>query len=154
MIDEAYDGGPDKTAESIIASYDAMMGELRPSISERRDYEAFSESPIVLSSGRTTPTRGLVLWSVSAPATRSWTTLYGGLQAPDLIIIAAGRAWVRQRSPLTSPSTSPRPSTLLQEWWHFASLEMSAEQVSSRIIAEQAGLPGWKVRRGKLDQTR
>jgi replicative DNA helicase len=35
----------------------------------------------------------------------------------------------------------------------FFSLEMSAEQLATRIVSEQAGIPSNKIRRGSIDQT-
>ena len=152
MMDEAYDGGPDKTAESIIASYDAMMGELRPSISERRDYEAFSESSYrAVQRANDAYKRAGAMVGLSTGYEKLDDAI-GGLQAPDLIIIA-GRPGMGKTALATNIAVNIAKTLNPTEGVvAFASLEMSAEQVSSRIIAEQAGLPGWKVRRGKLDQ--
>ena len=64
----------------------------------------------------------------------------------------AAPAWARRRSPPTSPSTSPRPIAAEQQpdgtfktvnggIVGFFSLEMSSEQLATRIIAEQIRRP-------------
>ena len=76
----------------------------------------------------------------------------GGLQRPTWSSSPAAPAWARPRSPPTSPTTSPRPgaarcapdghiATVNGGIVGFFSLEMSAEQLATRIIAEQTGIP-------------
>ena len=88
----------------------------------------------------------------------------GGLQPSDLIIIA-GRPGHGQdrRSPPTSPSTSPRPTRRRSRPTArsrpanggvvgFFSLEMSSEQLATRIISEQTEIPSSKIRRGEITE--
>ena len=152
MIDEAFDGGTDKTAESIIASYDAMMGELRPSLAERRDYEAFSESAYRAVQRASEAYRDAGKLVGLSTGYDKLDDAIGGLLAPDLVIIAGrpgmGKTALAANIAVNMAKTlNPTEGVVA-----FASLEMSAEQVSSRIIAEQAGVSSWKVRRGKMDQ--
>ena len=72
-------------------------------------------------------------------------------------------AWARRRSRPISPSTSPRPMNSASAPTArmrrtnggivgFFSLEMSAEQLATRIIAEQSGVPSYKIRRGDISE--
>src|SRR6478609_8998711 len=38
------------------------------------------------------------------------------------------------------------------EFVHFFSLEMSAQQIGLRLVAEETGIPGDQLRRGELDE--
>jgi replicative DNA helicase len=87
----------------------------------------------------------------------------GGLQHSDLIILAGrpgmgktalatniayniARAWQHEVKP------DGRIETLNGGVVGFFSLEMSAEQLATRIISEQTGIPSHKIRRGEIDQ--
>ncbi len=67
--------------------------------------------------------------------------------------------WERRRSPPTSPITWPRPTGATARTRRrvdgavvgFFSLEMSAEQLATRIISEQAYIPSERIRRGRID---
>lgn len=87
----------------------------------------------------------------------------GGLQASDLIIIAGrpsmgktalatniayhvARAYKAERKPDGTDETVDGAVV------GFFSLEMSAEQLATRIIAEQSAIPSERIRRGKIDK--
>jgi replicative DNA helicase len=87
----------------------------------------------------------------------------GGLQNSDLIILAGrpgmgktalatniaynvARAWVHETQ------ADGREKTVNGGIVGFFSLEMSAEQLATRIIAEQTGIPSTKIRRGGIDE--
>ncbi len=83
----------------------------------------------------------------------------GGLQPSDLIIIA-GRPAMGKTALATNiayhVAKSYRPggdpdSTLDGAVVGFFSLEMSAEQLATRIISEQAYIPSERIRRGRID---
>ncbi|QGM45284.1 replicative DNA helicase [Methylocystis heyeri] len=87
----------------------------------------------------------------------------GGLQKSDLIIVA-GRPGMGKTALATNIAfniakayqfeTEPDGShkTVNGGIVGFFSLEMSAEQLATRIIAEQAGVPGYKIRRGDITE--
>ena len=91
----------------------------------------------------------------------------GGLQSSDLIILA-GRpsmgktalatniafniARARVRSLRDRPELSPNDPAHDGAIVGFFSLEMSAEQLATRIMSEQAGIPSEKIRRGMIDE--
>jgi replicative DNA helicase len=89
--------------------------------------------------------------------------LMGGLQASDLIILAGrpamgktslatniafnvARAWRGEVQPDGSTKTIDGGIV------GFFSLEMSSEQLATRIIAEQSGVPSADIRRGKIHE--
>jgi replicative DNA helicase len=88
--------------------------------------------------------------------------MMGGLQASDLVILAGrpgmgktalatniaynvAKAWAYETRP------DGRIATTQGGVVGFFSLEMSAEQLATRIIAEQSELPSYKIRRGEID---
>ncbi|MBV9219883.1 MAG: replicative DNA helicase, partial [Methylobacteriaceae bacterium] len=87
--------------------------------------------------------------------------MMGGLQPSDLIIIA-GRPGMGKSSLATNIAFNIARAYEYQvkaDGTHetmnggiagFFSLEMSAEQLATRIIAEQSGIPSYKIRRGDI----
>ena len=91
----------------------------------------------------------------------------GGLQKSDLIVLA-GRpsmgktalvtniafnvAKARVRSLAEHPDKEPDDKEHSGAIVGFFSLEMSAEQLATRILAEQANIPSEKIRRGMVDE--
>lgn len=86
----------------------------------------------------------------------------GGLQRSDLIVLA-GRPGMGKTALATNIAYN------ISKTWRgsrqgdqfvtenggivgFFSLEMSAEQLATRIIAEQSGIPSYKIRRGDIDE--
>jgi len=87
----------------------------------------------------------------------------GGLQASDLVIVA-GRPGMGKTALATNIAFNiakayefrPRPDgsheTTNGGVVGFFSLEMSAEQLATRVIAEQAGVASYKIRRGDITE--
>ena len=87
----------------------------------------------------------------------------GGLQASDLIILA-GRPGMGKTALATNIAFNVAKAYRSEQLADgsvktidggivgFFSLEMSAEQLATRIIAEQAGVPSERIRRGKIDE--
>ena len=87
----------------------------------------------------------------------------GGLQASDLIIVA-GRPGMGKTAFATNiafhiaknwrgePRADGTMQTIDGGIVGFFSLEMSAEQLATRIIAEQSGVPSYKIRRGDISE--
>src|SRR6266567_1929368 len=98
-----------------------------------------------------------------ATGLRDLDTKMGGLQSSDLIIIA-GRPGMGKTALATNIAYNVargwrgevRPDghidTANGGIVGFFSLEMSAEQLATRIIAEQTGIPSSTIRRGGIDQ--
>ncbi len=89
--------------------------------------------------------------------------MLGGLQASDLVIIA-GRPAMGKSALATNIAFNiarayefeARPdgtqATVNGGVVGFFSLEMSAEQLATRIVSEQAGVPSYKIRRGDISE--
>ncbi|WP_448952392.1 replicative DNA helicase [Labrys neptuniae] len=87
----------------------------------------------------------------------------GGLQPSDLIILA-GRPGMGKTSLATNIAYNiaknyrfevqpdGTPKTVDGGSVGFFSLEMSAEQLATRVVAEQANVPSYKIRRGDLSE--
>jgi replicative DNA helicase len=87
----------------------------------------------------------------------------GGLQPSDLIILA-GRPGMGKTSLATNIAFNVAknykfeiqpdgtPKTIDGGSVGFFSLEMSAEQLATRVVAEQANVPSYKIRRGDLSE--
>ena len=88
--------------------------------------------------------------------------MMGGLQASDLVILA-GRPGMGKTALATNVAYNiakgwagevrpdGRMGTINGGIVGFFSLEMSAEQLATRIIAEQTGIPSSRMRRGEID---
>ncbi|GJM02148.1 MAG: replicative DNA helicase [Rhodomicrobium sp.] len=88
----------------------------------------------------------------------------GGLQGSDLIVLA-GRPSMGKTALATNIAfnianmhqTEPQPDGSIKTTEGavvaFFSLEMSAEQLATRIISEQAEIPSEKIRRGLIDES-
>ncbi|MGP8172028.1 replicative DNA helicase [Rhodoblastus sp.] len=89
--------------------------------------------------------------------------MMGGLQPSDMIIVA-GRPGMGKTALATNiafnvarayrgePGPDGHPITVNGGIVGFFSLEMSSEQLATRIIAEQAQVPGYKIRRGDITE--
>jgi replicative DNA helicase len=75
--------------------------------------------------------------------------LLGGLHKSDLIILA-GRPSMGKTALATNMAYSAASNKKTDKAVAFFSLEMSAEQLANRILAEQASLSSDQIRRGKL----
>ncbi len=87
--------------------------------------------------------------------------MMGGLQPSDLVILA-GRPAMGKTSLVTNIAFNVAKAyegerqpdgtmkTVNGGIVGFFSLEMSAEQLATRIIAEQSGVPSYKIRRGDI----
>jgi len=73
----------------------------------------------------------------------------GGLQPSDLIILA-GRPGMGKTSLATNIAYNVAADS--GKIVAFFSLEMSAEQLATRIVSEQSGIPSTKMRRGQIDE--
>ena len=114
------------------------------------------------STWRPPPTSATASCPASPPACATSTATMGGLQPSDLVILA-GRPGMGKTSLATNIAFNiakayrgreaagrhaSRPSN--GGIVGFFSLEMSAEQLATRIIAEQSGVPSFKIRRGDI----
>jgi replicative DNA helicase len=100
-------------------------------------------------------------WAGLATGLPAIDRLLGGLHPSDLVVLA-GRpsmgktalatniAFHAARTYRAEQDAEGRPRTVDGAVVGFFSLEMSAEQLANRILAEQAGVPSERIRRGEL----
>ncbi|MBV1695738.1 MAG: replicative DNA helicase [Hyphomicrobiales bacterium] len=88
---------------------------------------------------------------------RDLDNLLGGLQKSDLIILAArpgmGKTSFATNIAFHAARESMRTNGQSGARVAFFSLEMSAEQLATRILSEQAEIPSEKIRRGLIDES-
>jgi replicative DNA helicase len=96
-----------------------------------------------------------------ATGLRSLDRMMGGLQSSDLVILA-GRPGMGKTALATNlaynvarawhgePQVDGRIKTVNGGIVGFFSLEMSAEQLATRIISEQTEIPSYRIRRGEI----
>jgi len=99
-----------------------------------------------------------------ASGLRDLDRMMGGLQKSDLIILA-GRPGMGKTALATNiaynvarawegtTAVDGRVQTTNGGMVGFFSLEMSAEQLATRIISEQTEIPSYRIRRGEIDPT-
>lgn len=144
-IPDAYDVAAEATAAETIEAVERRLYELadgaieggfrpfRASLTEAvKSAEAAHQKP----DGMTGQTTGL----------RDLDKMLGGLNRSDLVILAArpgmGKSALASNIGFATAETGAVAG--------FFSLEMSAEQLATRIVAEQAGVPTERVKRGQL----
>ena len=99
-----------------------------------------------------------------ATGLRDLDRMVGGLQSSDLVILA-GRPGMGKTALATNlayniakawhgePQVDGRMKTVNGGIVGFFSLEMSAEQLATRIISEQTTIPSYRIRRGEIQPT-
>ncbi len=151
---EAYDAPVETTADGLLTEFESHMAAIRPSIQDRKDFEGFgSVSARAVRTAEDAFKRGRSLVGLSTGLPRLDEAV-GGLQPSDLIIVA-GRPGMGKTALATNVAfaVAQRLHQDRQDGHRtgvvgFSSLEMSGEQLSARILAEQARVPAWKIRRG------
>lgn len=154
MQEQAYNAPVETTAKSLVDSAVDRLAGLRAAPGEATDFEDFSSASYrAIRAAEEVYQKGGCLVGTSTGIPKLDDAI-GGLQKTDLIILA-GRPAMGKTSLATNIAFNVAKD--LQERRHrgekvgvvgFNSLEMSAEQLSQRIISEQAGVALWKVRRG------
>ena len=99
-----------------------------------------------------------------ATSLRDLDRMMGGLQKSDLVIVA-GRPGMGKTALATNIAyniarawrgdvqADGRTATINGGIVGFFSLEMSAEQLATRIVSEQTEIPSYRIRRGEIDTT-
>ena len=99
-----------------------------------------------------------------ATGLRDLDRMMGGLQKSDLVIVA-GRPGMGKTALATNIAyniarawrgdvqADGRTATINGGIVGFFSLEMSAEQLATRIVSEQTEIPSYRIRRGEIDTT-
>jgi replicative DNA helicase len=164
MVNNAYDAPVDATPSSHIEDAERRLYEIAETGRYDGGFQRFAQAltTAVDLAARAYQRDG----SLSGIATglSDLDNRMGGLQQSDLIILA-GRPGMGKTALATNIAYN-----IAKTWEHetgadgrekttnggivgFFSLEMSAEQLATRIIAEQTGIPSNKIRRGAIDES-
>ena len=154
MVNVAYDAPVDMPPREQIEEAERRLYELAESGRYDGGFQSFSHgADAPPSTWPATPTSATATCPASATGlTRSRPARWAACSVRPDHPRRPPVAWARPRSPPTSPSTSPRPSAAKRSPTArsrpsnggivgFFSLEMSAEQLATRILAEQIGHP-------------
>jgi replicative DNA helicase len=159
MVNTAYDSPIDAPPSIQIEESEQRLYELAETGKYGSGFEPFSTAltdAIDMAANAYRRDGGL---SGLATGFRDLDQRMGGLQASDLIIVA-GRPSMGKTALATNIAyniaRNYRPDTESDGAANgavvgFFSLEMSAEQLATRIISEQAYIPSEKIRRGRID---
>jgi replicative DNA helicase len=163
MVNTAYDAPVDMPPGEQIEEAERRLFELAEKGSYGGGFQTFSnalKTAVDMAASAYKRDGGL---SGIATGLDDLDRLMGGLQASDLIILA-GRPGMGKTSLATNiayniakvyqgeTQADGRTKTINGGVVGFFSLEMSAEQLATRIIAEQAEISSSKIRRGSIDE--
>jgi replicative DNA helicase len=168
MVTTAYDSPVDASPEQQISDAEGKLFELAEVGKFGQGFQGFNEAlrnAIEMANAAYQRDGGL---SGISSGLRDLDGRMGGLQRSDLIVLA-GRPSMGKTSLVTNiaynvakarlRSWRERPDLPKDSEEHdgavvaFFSLEMSAEQLATRILSEQAEIGSEKIRRGMIDET-
>ncbi len=164
MVNEAYDAPVDSVPAKQIEEAEKKLYEVAESGRYEGGFQRFAQAlttAVDMAANAYARDGGL---SGLATGLKDLDSKMGGLQSSDLIIVAGrpgmgktalatnlaynvARAWQGEVRP------DGHMSTVNGGIVGFFSLEMSAEQLATRIIAEQTGIPSSTIRRGGITES-
>ncbi|MBK8906825.1 MAG: replicative DNA helicase [Rhodospirillales bacterium] len=154
VVNRAYEYELDESANHQIERAEQTLYDLATRGEQDAGFRPFKDSLVAaLEMARSAHGRGGELVGVTTGLTDLDTHL-GGLHSSDLIILA-GRPAMGKTALATNIASNAAYA------WHqsegskgavvgFFSLEMSSEQLASRIVCEQTNIPSDRMRKGKL----
>ncbi len=159
MVNEAHSHDLDRSAQNQIEESEQRLYDLAESGEAGRDFTAFADA---LSLSVTMAERAMRHEGVSGVGSgfASLDKLLGGLHPSDLLILAARPAM--GKSSLAANIACSVAQSLQEERAAdgsvskerqvvaFFSLEMSAEQLATRIVSDQANISSDRIRRGDI----
>jgi replicative DNA helicase len=157
MVNVAYDSPVDSAPREQIEEAERRLYELAETGRYDGGFQRFSDAlTAAIDMAAAAYKREGALSGISTGLIDMDRTL-GGLQPSDLIILA-GRPAMGKTSLVTNIAKAYEAEkqqdgtlkTVNGGIVGFFSLEMSAEQLATRIIAEQSGVPSYKIRRGDM----
>ncbi len=163
MVNLAYDAPVDATPQSHIEDAERKLFELAETGRYETGFQRFARAlTTAVDMAAHAYQRDGHLSGIATGLT-DLDARMGGLQASDLIILA-GRPGMGKTALATNIAynvarawqgevrADGQTATVNGGIVGFFSLEMSAEQLATRIIAEQTGIPSTKIRRGAIDE--
>jgi replicative DNA helicase len=162
MVNEAYDAPVDSSPRDQIEAAERNLYELAETGRYDGGFQRFAQAltTAVDMAARAYQRDGRL--SGLATGLRDLDRMMGGLQPSDLVIIA-GRPGMGKTALATNIAYNiarawrgeVRPDGRIVAanggMVGFFSLEMSAEQLATRIISEQTEIPSYRIRRGEID---
>ncbi len=163
IVNEAYDGDVENSAKAMIEKAESTLYALAETDKYGKGFQNFSRAlaaAIDMAAGAFKRDGGL---SGISTGLRDLDEKLGGLQASDLLILA-GRPAMGKTALATNIAyhvakayeaeyqTDGSLKVLNGGIVGFFSLEMSSEQLATRIIAEQTEISSERIRRGKIDE--
>jgi len=159
MVNASYDATPEQTPDQQIESVEQQLYQLAETGKYDGGFQRFSSALTIAIEMASNAYQRTGHLSGIATGLTDLDEKMGGLQASDLVIIA-GRPGMGKTALATNmafniakafkPGTDDKPAD--GGVVGFFSLEMSAEQLATRIISEQATVPSERIRRGKIDE--
>lgn len=150
IASKAYDGDLDVTAIDQIESAEKKLYELASSGESERDFQSFSTALTQsIQAARIAKKSDSSIVGVTS-GLKDMDTWLGGLHPSDLIILA-GRPSMGKTALATNiafNAARAHGQTKNGAVVAFFSLEMSAEQLATRILASESGVSSDKIRRG------
>jgi replicative DNA helicase len=163
IASEAYADDPAQTAVEQIEVTERRLYDLAATGHSEGGFQPFAKAlTSAIVSAETAYKRKGALVGLST-GMRALDSILGGLHRSDLVVLA-GRpsmgktalatniAFNIAEAYRTEPSEDDKPKVIDGGVVAFYSLEMSAEQLATRIIAEQSEVPSERIRRGDLNQ--
>ena len=163
MVNLAYDAPIDETPDKQIESAERALYAVAETGSYNQGFESFQDAmatALEMASAAYGRQGGL---SGISSGFRSLDARMGGLQSSDLIILA-GRPGMGKTSLATNMAFAIAEAYQAVQQADgskkttdggvvgFFSLEMSAEQLATRIVSEQTEIPSSKIRRGEITE--
>lgn len=157
-VNDAFDVKPDETAEDLIEKMEAAIFALHSTGStqgELRTFDAVADETVSIAE-RAYKHDGALIGVTTG--LREVDKKMGGLQPADLIILAGRPSMGKTAAAVTIAfnaahyfQTTDRPEHKNKSVAFF-SLEMSDDQLMTRIFAYKAGLDSFAIRSGKLNE--
>src|SRR3954462_2298086 len=161
LVNVAYDAPVESSPRSQIEETERKLYELAETGKYDGGFQRFSDALTTAIDMAANAFKREGKLSGTATGLADLDRMMGGLQPSDMIIIAGrpgmgktalatniafniAQAYVGEKQP------DGAVKTLNGGIVGFFSLEMSAEQLATRIIAEQSGVPSYKIRRGDI----
>ena len=149
IVNEAYAPKPDKSVAALIEETEGALYALSEPQRLGKGHVSFHDAAIETQKMVSAAyQRGGKLVGIST-GLRDLDKMLGGLQASDLIILAGrpsmGKSALAANIAFYAASEAKVPVD-------FYSLEMSAEQLSTRIVADESDIPSDRLRRGDVTE--
>lgn len=163
MVNIAYDAPVDMSPSEQIEDAERRLFQLAETGSYDGGFESFSDALKTAIDMASAAYKRNGHLSGIASGLRDLDVCIGGLQSSDLIVLA-GRPGMGKTSLVTNIAFNVTNAYLPAQQADgsfkaenggvvgFFSLEMSSEQLATRIISEQAQVPSSRIRRGKLTE--